>query len=257
MVYPPGWGGSYNPSLDPIYPIEAGPLVYDPITGLPTTTSDIQSTLREAYPTNWSGGIGWLGQTDTSISSTDDTDTYLPILDTSATDVALTDTLPVSDLTSSDLAYLDAALSPPSNLSTATGPISASGTAVTPVAVDPSLVAAINALPTGSTIPPGSLPSTAQLATIATQGTSTGLTAAQISQIFTSAAQSGVAIFKATSSPSLIPGTNLVYNPATGQIANALTGLTGSQVASSLTSLMPMLLIGLGLILVLSMAGKK
>ena len=103
----------------------------------------------------------------------------------------------------------------------------------------------------------GPTPTASQLAAVVSQGTSTGLTAAQISQIFTSAAQSGVAIFKATSSPSLIPGTSLVYNPATGQIANALTGLTGSQVASSLTSLMPILLIGLGLILVLSMAGKK
>ena len=250
MVYPPGWGGSYNPSLDPIFPIEAGPLVYDPITGLPTTGTTIQSALREGYPPNWSGGIGWLGQTDTSISSTDDTDTYLPILDTTATDVALTDTLPVSDLTSSDLSYLDAAVTPPTAPPSSApygydelgNPLSA------PVTITPTQA---QALMTGPT------PTASQLAAVVSQGTSTGLTAAQISQIFTSAAQSGVAIFKATSSPSLIPGTNLVYNPATGQIANALTGLTGTQVASSISSLMPLFLIGIGLVLVMSLAGKK
>jgi hypothetical protein len=244
MVYPPGWGGSYNPSLDPIFPIEAGPLVYDPITGLPTTDTNIQSTLREGYPANWSGGIGALGQTDTSVSSTDDTDTYLPVLDTSATDIDLTDTLPVSDLTSQDLSYLDAAVTPPPNLSTATGPVSATGAPVTPVTPTASLM-------TGPT------PTAAQLAGVIQSGTSSGLSASQITSIFTSAAQAGVAVFKATSSPSLIPGTNLVYNPATGQIANALTGLTGTQVASSISSLMPLFLIGIGLVLVMSLAGKK
>ena len=105
------------------------------------------------------------------------------------------------------------------------------------------------------------LPSASQLATIATQGTATGLTAAQISQIFTSASAAGINIFKATSSPSLIPGTNLVYNPATGQMANATYGgLTGSQISaistSSLTAYLPMILLGGGLLLVVMMMGK-
>ena len=68
----------------------------------------------------------------------------------------------------------------------------------------------------------------------------------------------GLAIFKATSSPSLIPGTNLVYNPATGQVSNATTGLTGSQLASTL-GLSPqlLLLLGAGLLAVMFLEGQK
>ena len=103
----------------------------------------------------------------------------------------------------------------------------------------------------------GSKPTAAQLAGIVTSGTSSGLNATQIAQIFSSAAQAGVAVFKATSSPALIPGTNLVYNPATGQIANALTGLTGAQASLGGLSFGTILLFGGGLLLIMMLSGKK
>jgi hypothetical protein len=243
-VYPTGWGGSYDPSLDPLVPFQAPPLTYDRITGLPTTTSEVQQMLREGYPADWTGGIGDLGQdptaggtytTDSAIYSPIDTSTYTTLLNTAQ---------PSGSLTSSDLS--DLGLQTYSSL-------------------DPSLVSTLNNLPTTSPVPVSMLPSSSQLATIAAQGTSTGLSAAQIANIFNSAASAGVNIFKATSSPYQIPGTSLVYNPATGQIASS-TGLTptglatvqaASISASSLTSMLPILLIGGGLLLVVMMMGGK
>ena len=249
--------GNYNPALDPLVPMPEGPIVYDPITGLPTTASEIQRTLRMNYPIDWSGGIGGLGQyTDSSGNSYDASGNLIDTsgLDTSGYDLS---NLPLDTLSNTDLTDLTAPLSDYS-------PTSSSDLSVTPAASyspDPSLVAEINSLPTGSTLPVSMLPSASQLATIATQGTATGLTAAQISQIFTSASAAGINIFKATSSPSLIPGTNLVYNPATGQMENATYGgLTGSQISaistSSLTAYLPMILLGGGLLLVVMMMGK-
>ena len=247
--------GNYNPALDPLVPMPEGPIVYDPITGLPTTASEIQRTLRMNYPIDWSGGIGGLGQytTDSSgdsvyVDSSGNTyDNQGDLISTAPTTV------------SAPYGYDELG-----NPLTAPAPTSSSDLSVTPAASyspDPSLVAEINSLPTVSTLPVSMLPSASQLATIATQGTATGLTAAQISQIFTSASAAGINIFKATSSPSLIPGTNLVYNPATGQMANATYGgLTGSQIGAigtlDLTPYIPMILIGGGLLLVVMMMGK-
>jgi hypothetical protein len=178
------------------------------------------------------------------------------------TDTAIYDTpppvtTPITILdTSSNPLYSD--IVTPSDYSSATGPIDQSGTAVTPIALSSSEIAAINALPTSSVIQPSALPSVGQLASVIQSGTSSGLNANQIAQIFSSASAAGLAIFKATSSPSLIPGTNLVYNPATGQVSNATTGLTGSQLASTL-GLSPqlLLLLGAGLLAVMLLEGRK
>jgi hypothetical protein len=244
-VYPAGWGGSYDPSLDPLVPFQAPPLTYDRITGLPTTASEIQQILREDYPADWTGGIGHLGQSDPSIydSSTTSTAIYAPI-DTSGYTTLLNNATPTGTLTTSDLS--DLGLQTYSSL-------------------DPSLVSTLNNLPTTSPVPVSMLPSTSQLATIAAQGTGTGLSAAQIANIFNSAASAGINVFKATSSPYAIPGTSLVYNPATGQLASS-TGLTAAGLAtvqaagitaSSLTSMMPIILIAGGLMLLFMVMGNK
>lgn len=103
------------------------------------------------------------------------------------------------------------------------------------------------------TAPNAPAPTQSQLANIVSNGTASGLSAAQIAQLVASAANAGVSVLKATSSPYAIPGTNLVYNPATGQILPS-SGLLNT--ASTLgTSMMPVLLIGaavLGLVLVMS-----
>jgi hypothetical protein len=81
------------------------------------------------------------------------------------------------------------------------------------------------------------------------------LTPTQLNAIIGGAAQTGVSVLKATQSPTVIPGTNAIYNPATGQILGA-TSLTSSQVESSISSFMPIILLGLGAVLVLSFAKK-
>ncbi len=251
--------GNYNPALDPLVPMPDGPIVYDPITGLPTTVSEIQRTLRMNYPVDWSGGIGELGQyTDSSGNSYDASGNLISSggLDTTGMNYDLSN-LPLTNLTQSDLSNLT---SPISSYS----PTSFSDLSVTPASSyspDPSLVAQLNSLPSGSFVPPSMLPSASQLATIATQGTATGLNAQQIASIFSSAANAGINVFRATSSPSLIPGTSLVYNPATGQMENAMYGgLTGGQIGAigtlDMTPYIPMILIGGGLLLVVMMMGK-
>ena len=67
-----------------------------------------------------------------------------------------------------------------------------------------------------------------------------GLTAAQITSIAAAAGQAAINIAKATSTPGLIPGTNLVYNPATNQFlpaSGAGTTLPGTQVSLTPTGL--------------------
>lgn len=215
------------------------------------------------FPYDALTGLNGLGQTDTDTYSFDETPTYSDTTvigsagNVSASSLNISN--PYAPVTSTDLLTTDAdtllgtdgastpAVAPPVNLSSATGPVSQSGSAVTPA--------------TGP-IMTGPLPTPAQLAQVVQSGTSgTGLTAAQIAQIFTSASSAGLAIFKATSSPSLIPGTNLVYNPATGQVTNSLTGLTGSQLASTLgvgsLSIGTLLLLGGAAFLLIMLSNKK
>jgi len=104
---------------------------------------------------------------------------------------------------------------------------------------------------------PTPTPSATQLGQIVTNGTSTGLTANQISAMVAAAANAGVQILRATnmSTPTLIPGTNLVYNPATGQIVPSGTTLStalGSATLSSSGLLIGGLLIG-GVLLIMMM----
>ena len=206
-MYPVGWGGSYDPSVDPIVPMEAPPITYDMINGRRTTASDIQQTLRENYPIDWSGGIGGLsgrvsryslgqiGQTDagatlgtmTLAAAGGGSVTYSPILTTDLNNLPIQ-----TNTTTTDLA----------------------------TEFPPAVLAGSQA------------PTSSQLQSVITGGTNSGLTAAQIAAIVNSAAAAGISVFKATSSPYAIPGTSLVYNPATGQIANSL-GLTGSQIAAT------------------------
>ena len=79
-------------------------------------------------------------------------------------------------------------------------------------------------------------------------------------------AQSGLKIFQQAQGPSLVAGTNVLYNPATGQYYNPTTGqvvnpLTGSLGPSVFGTIDPsMLLIGgllLGGVLLISMVGHR
>lgn len=88
--------------------------------------------------------------------------------------------------------------------------------------------------------------------------------AAQILQAIGAAGQTAVGVFKATSSPSLIPGTQAVYNPATGQIIGAgLLQTTGNlfggagTAAAGLGSIMPLLLLGVGALVLVSAMGRR
>jgi len=69
------------------------------------------------------------------------------------------------------------------------------------------------------------------------------------------ASQSATSAYKATQSPSLVPGTSVIYNPATGALSSGVaTNLTA--LGSSFTSFIPLLLIGaVGLFLINS--GKR
>lgn len=83
----------------------------------------------------------------------------------------------------------------------------------------------------------------------------------QLSQIFnslTAGAVAGSAIYKNTQTPSVVPGSNLVWNPATGQFVNA----SGTTLTSPLGNLTTggggtmLLVLGGALLLVLAMGGR-
>jgi len=85
-------------------------------------------------------------------------------------------------------------------------------------------------------------------------------------QSIPSLATTGLNIFQRVQGPSLVPGTQAIYNPSTGQYYNPSTGQvvypTGQSVfggfnAAGLTSYMPVLLIGGGLLVVALMFGGK
>lgn len=89
--------------------------------------------------------------------------------------------------------------------------------------------------------------------------TASGTSAAQILAALAQGAGSGATIYKALQTPSLVPGTNLVYNPGTGQLQNALgisAGAIGSSLTSSVSSLLPLLLLGGLAVLVFSSLKK-
>jgi hypothetical protein len=78
----------------------------------------------------------------------------------------------------------------------------------------------------------------------------------QIANAVATAANAAISAYKSTQSPYLIPGTNLVANPGGVPIGSAL-GITGTQLTGLSTSLAPILILGLGLIVVMSFAGGK
>lgn len=90
--------------------------------------------------------------------------------------------------------------------------------------------------------PVGTLPSNPTTASL----TSAGFTPAQAASLLTTAAQTAIAAYKSTQSPGLIPGTSLVYNPATGQVLNAAGAVvnSGTTTTGSISPIMILLLIG-------------
>jgi hypothetical protein len=103
---------------------------------------------------------------------------------------------------------------------------------------------------------PNAVPSQSQLQQIVARGTGSGLSPAQIAQVIGSASQAGVSILKATSAPYAIPGTNLVYNPATGQILPGSGGIVSTPFGVGGVSSSGIMIIGaavIGLVLIMSM----
>jgi hypothetical protein len=85
-----------------------------------------------------------------------------------------------------------------------------------------------------------------------TPGTAgSGVNLAQLLGSAASAATTAVKLNQSLQTPGLIPGTSLVYNPATGQITNALG--TAQQISSSLGSILPLLLLAGGAFLLIEM----
>lgn len=68
-------------------------------------------------------------------------------------------------------------------------------------------------LPGGGALPPSSVPTPAP--------GGGGLTSQQLAAIISGAGQTAIALIKASGTPGLVPGTNVVYNPATGQFLPA------------------------------------
>jgi hypothetical protein len=131
-------------------------------------------------------------------------------------------------------------------------PLDANYPSPTPQTLTPTQTSALTTLAAA----PTPTPSATQLGQIVTNGTSTGLTPNQIASIVGAASNAGVQILRATnnSTPTLIPGTNLVYNPATGQIVPTGTSLStafGSATFSSSGLLIGALVIGAILIVMM------
>jgi hypothetical protein len=83
-------------------------------------------------------------------------------------------------------------------------------------------------------------------------GSGSSLTPAQIAALF----QGSAGVLKSLQTPYMISGTGLVYDPATGRFVNS-TALTATSIASSLGSLMPMLLIIVAAVVFLPSIGRK
>lgn len=83
------------------------------------------------------------------------------------------------------------------------------------------------------------------------------MTWAQVLNSLSGPALTAARVFQQTGSPGLIPGTQLVYNPQTGQILPASGVLTSAgQISSTLSS--PLILGGIAVVLILVMSmGKK
>lgn len=83
-----------------------------------------------------------------------------------------------------------------------------------------------------------------------------GLTASDWAKILQAGAATGVQIYRATQSPSLIPGTSLVQNP--GQVPLQSAYSVNTQAAgSTLMSVAPIAILGIGVVLVLVLMKGK
>lgn len=90
-----------------------------------------------------------------------------------------------------------------------------------------------------------------------TTPSSTGTSLSSLLSSITNAAAAGVKLYQVAEGPSLVAGTNAIYNPATGQYYNPTTGQvvnpngtsTGSVIGSELTNYLPTILLYGGLAL--------
>lgn len=176
----------------------------------------------EVYQPGWGGFVGLegLGQDDSTIT---DLPVYAP------SDVTLPDFTTIS-------------------LPSTTGPISMpeinpSDLSIPGYTYDPG---SGMYFPTSTSVTGGSIP-------VPSSTAGSGLSLAQLLGSAATAAQTAAAINKTLQSPALIPGTNLVYNPATGQITSGVA-TTSTAVGSLLAS--PVTILAIGALLILMMSGK-
>lgn len=88
-------------------------------------------------------------------------------------------------------------------------------------------------------------------------GSTAGMSASQIAALLATAAQGATSVYRSTQSPSLVPGTQLVWNPSTNTLVPAsglnVGGLFGTSFsATGLSGMLPILLIGAAALLLLS-----
>lgn len=79
------------------------------------------------------------------------------------------------------------------------------------------------------------------------------MTPAQLAALISGSGQAASSLIRSTSSPYVIPGTNVIYNPATGQIAGSSTAVTASVLGSNL---MPFLIVGTAAVMLIILAKK-
>jgi hypothetical protein len=132
------------------------------------------------------------------------------------------------------------------------GPLLPGETIAPGASITTTVPASLQDLTSGSTAPTSS-----QLQQVVQQGTSSGLSANQIAAIVQAASAVGTKVLQVTNQPSLIPGTNLVYNPATGQILPSGTTLSSVFGSATLSSGGTLLLVGGGILLLVLLMGKK
>jgi hypothetical protein len=108
----------------------------------------------------------------------------------------------------------------------------------------------------------GDTPTDASTAAFTNSSSTDWSSIASLSNAFSNLANSALSIYKQTQSPGVIPGSSLVYNPASGQIINpaAVTvGALGTAASSTLgsISLSTIALVGLGLVGVIVLMSSK
>lgn len=94
----------------------------------------------------------------------------------------------------------------------------------------------------------------AQLSAALGANASGAMTPAQLASIISSSGAAASSILKSTQSPYVIPGTSVVYNPATGQMSSS-TGLSAA--STEITSMLPIILLAVGAMIILPMLGGK